>query len=168
MHELWEDLAQIVKPSWVTSVPTNIGTGSCGKLKSDQWRMFGSLYLPVTLIRMWSDPTIEEPRRKERQDLLHLTMLLLSAIAVATSRITSEEHVNEFLSHMTKYRQELERLFPDYICHANHHMAFHIAELLPMYGPVHGWWAFPFERMIGMLQRIQTNYKQGIFLVLIS
>ncbi|KAG6913412.1 hypothetical protein DXG01_007033 [Tephrocybe rancida] len=39
-------------------------------------------------------------------------------------------------------------------------MAFHIPEFLAKYGPAHGWWAFPFERAIGQLQRMSTNYKQ--------
>jgi hypothetical protein len=29
------------------------------------------------------------------------------------------------------------------------------------YGPVHGWWMFPFERVIGALQKTNTNYKIG-------
>ncbi|KAG2148241.1 uncharacterized protein EDB93DRAFT_1085087 [Suillus bovinus] len=29
------------------------------------------------------------------------------------------------------------------------------------YGPMHGWWMFPFERIIGALQKTNTNYKIG-------
>ena len=29
------------------------------------------------------------------------------------------------------------------------------------YGPVHAWWTFPFERLIGLLQRIPTNFQNG-------
>ena len=28
-------------------------------------------------------------------------------------------------------------------------------------GPVHGWWTFPFERLIGMLQDVRANYIPG-------
>ncbi|KAF9472473.1 hypothetical protein BDN70DRAFT_818584 [Pholiota conissans] len=173
MKELWGDLERVVKPSWVSSVPQNISS-ICPKLKSDQWRTFGALYLPITLIRLWSglntqgerneENEVNEDRQKlleERKQLLHLTMLLCSAISVATTRITSEAHAQQFLAYMSEYRKELERLFPGYDCHPNHHVAFHIADFLLMCGPVHGWWTFPFERMIGMLQRICTNYKEG-------
>ena len=162
MHDLWDDLEHVVKPSWVSSVPSNISS-ICPKIKSDQWRSVASLFLPITLVRMWSgldhQPSELNERRKE---LLCLTMQLCSAIAVATSRTTSEAHAEQFLTCMTNYRRDLARIFPGYACHSNHHFAFHIGELLSMYGPVHGWWTFPFERTIGMLQRIRTNYKQGI------
>lgn len=88
-------------------------------------------------------------------------MALLSAIAVVSSRKTSEENARMYMKYMQVYRGELARLFPNYKCHPNHHMAMHIAEYLLMYGPVHGWWAYPFERVIGMLQKVSTNYKPG-------
>ena len=40
-------------------------------------------------------------------------------------------------------------------------MALHLRDYILLYGPVHSWWAYPFERMIGTLQRISTNYKEG-------
>lgn len=160
MEALWEDLENIVKPTWVTSVPTTLSS-SGPKLKSDQWRTVGSLYLPATLIRLWSKADFEDQEGQQRRELLHLTMLLVSAISVSSSRVTSANNSAEFLSLMLDYRQELQRLFPDYQTHSIHHMAIHIADFLLMYGPVHGWWAFPFERMIAVLQRISTNHKPG-------
>ncbi len=163
MQELWNDLQHVVKPSWVSSVPHNISS-ICPKIKSDQWRSVGSLFLPVTLIRLWSGLDRQPSEQDEqRKGLLRLTMHLCSAIVVATSRSTSDARAEQYLACMTNYRRELARIFPGYACHSNHHFAFHIGELLPMYGPVHGWWTFPFERTIGMLQRISTNYKQGIY-----
>ena len=160
MEALWEDLECMIKPSWVTSVPTTLSS-SGPKLKSDQWRTVGSLYLPVTLIRLWSDTKPDDKKGKKRQELLHLTMLLSSAVAAATTRVTSLAHTNDYLTYMIKYREELQRLFPDYACHCNHHMAMHIGDFLMRYGPVYGWWTFPYERMIGIVQTISTNYKSG-------
>jgi hypothetical protein len=161
MEALWNDLENIVKPTWVTSVPTTLSSAG-PKLKSDQWRTVGSLYLPITLIRLWSTVEPVDEQSIRRRELLHLTMLLLSAVAVASSRVTSGNNAAEFLSLMLEYISELRRLFPDYKLHSIHHMATHIGDFLLMYGPVHGWWAFPFERMIGTLQRISTNHKLGM------
>lgn len=159
MKAIRRDINEMVKPSWVSSVPTTVSS-SGPKLKSDQWRVFGSLYLPVTLIRLWSDCGDDEAGR-QRQKLLHLTMVLMSAIVIASSRVTSQKHAEEYLGHMLVYRQLLQEIFPTYKCHPNHHVAMHVGELLMMYGPMHGWWTFPLERMIGVLQRIPTNYKPG-------
>jgi len=142
-------------------VPATVATAPKAKLKSDEWRTWGCLYLPVSFIRLWLkvDPVNEKESR--RRDLMHLTMLLVSAIVIASSRVTSEENAREYLAYMLGYRQALEKLFPNYLCQSIHHMAMHIPEYLLMYGPVHGWWAYPFERMIGMLQRIAVNSKEG-------
>jgi hypothetical protein len=42
-------------------------------------------------------------------------------------------------------------------------MALHLHEYLLLFGPVHAWWTFSFERMIGMLQQMQTNSKIGMY-----
>ncbi|KAJ7610392.1 hypothetical protein FB45DRAFT_751377 [Roridomyces roridus] len=40
-------------------------------------------------------------------------------------------------------------------------MAFHIYDFLLLFGPVISWWTFPFERIIGFLERINTNNHIG-------
>ncbi|KAJ7615265.1 hypothetical protein DFH06DRAFT_1008694 [Mycena polygramma] len=40
-------------------------------------------------------------------------------------------------------------------------MAFHIYDFLILFGPVISWWTFPFERVIGFLERINTNSHIG-------
>ncbi|KAF8801723.1 hypothetical protein BYT27DRAFT_7261832 [Phlegmacium glaucopus] len=40
-------------------------------------------------------------------------------------------------------------------------MVLHLAEYLRFYGPVHSWWTFPFECLIGMLQHIPNNFQDG-------
>ncbi len=159
MEALWTDLQQIMKPSWLTSVPAQYGSSDGqGKLKADQWRTLGTVFFPLTLIWLWSGPETSRHRR----DLLEVTMHLVSAIIIATSHEVSGNHADMYLHHMKEYRTGLKNLFPGYRSRPNHHMALHLAEHLRMYGPVHGWWTYPFERTIGMLQRISTNYKPGI------
>jgi hypothetical protein len=43
----------------------------------------------------------------------------------------------------------------------NVHVAFHIYDFLLLFGPVISWWCFPFERVIGYLQKINTNRIGG-------
>ena len=38
----------------------------------------------------------------------------------------------------------------------------HIYEFLDLWGPVYHWWCFPFERLIGSLQRLPTNNLFGV------
>jgi hypothetical protein len=62
---------------------------------------------------------------------------------------------------MKAYLQTLLELCPNQQLHPIHHNALHLPEFLLRFGPVHGWWMFPFERMIGILQKINTNSKMG-------
>jgi hypothetical protein len=41
------------------------------------------------------------------------------------------------------------------------HLSQHLVECLWEFGPVHGWWAFPFERYNGILQKQNTNHWLG-------
>ncbi|KDR79753.1 hypothetical protein GALMADRAFT_136364 [Galerina marginata CBS 339.88] len=61
---------------------------------------------------------------------------------------------------MQAYLAGLKELFPDYKFVPNQHMALHLRDYILLYGPVHSWWAFPFERMIGKLQHASINYKE--------
>lgn len=155
------DIASMVTPSWLTPVPSKLGAPSHGKLKADQWRVLGSVYLPISLIRLWWSTEPGNARSERCRKILDVTISLLSAVSIATSRVTSPRHADLYLQHMQAYLTGLKRLFPDFKFVPNQHMALHVQDYILLYGPVHSWWAFPFERMIGTLQRILTNYKEG-------
>lgn len=155
------DIAQLKRPSWITSVPSNLGSPSHGKLKADQWRVLGTTFLPASLVQMWSIPEAGNRRSQVCHEILQATFSLLSAVAIASSRITFATSSEEYLLHMKAYLDKIQKIFPDYNLHPNHHLALHLGEFIQLFGPVHSWWTFPFERVIGLLQRILTNYKAG-------
>ncbi|KAF9037198.1 hypothetical protein BJ165DRAFT_1303405, partial [Panaeolus papilionaceus] len=151
LKELHKDIAGMLQPSWFTSVPVQLGVAAHGKLKADQWRALGTTILPVSMTRIWYNATLA------RQELLKLTLHLISAVQVAASHTTSAAHASTYHQHMLAYLQGLKRIFPDYSFRPNHHAALHLSDYIRFYSPVHAWWTFPFERIIGMLQRISTN-----------
>ncbi|CAK5277777.1 unnamed protein product, partial [Mycena citricolor] len=162
MKALWADIAAMHTPSWVSSVPRNYGSAQHGKLKADQWRALAMVYIPVTLIRLWSDSTLQ------RQGLLDMTMHLIAAVDLASSRKMIQGNDAKVQNHLLKYRTALHACFPEYTAHPNHHLALHIPHFLRLFGPVHGWWAYPFERMNGKMLRIKTNYKPGEYEITIG
>jgi len=169
--EIQSDIRKLIRPSWLTSVPANLGQASHGKLKADQWRALGTIFLPVSLLRLWSNVKSDDnmlsgtnSRSIRCLKILEITLHLVSAVTVATSRTTSSTHAAAYFQHMLAYLEGLKELFPDYKFTANHHFALHLYEFIKFFGPVHSWWTFPFERVIGMLQRISTNYKLGKYL----
>jgi len=154
VEALRTDIRDFVTPSWLTSIPSNLGEPSHGKLKADQWRTLGTVYLPVSLVRLWAVPNKDDPQQGGRQKLLSLTLSLISAINIASSRTTSRDKANLYTRYMTEYLDGLRSLMPDYQFRPNHHMALHLSEYLLL-------WTFPFERLIGLLQGIPHNFKNG-------
>ena len=147
----------------MTSVPSNLVDPTHGKLKADQWHVLGTTYLPLSLIHLWGLTNAESPRSRRCQEILNLTMSLLSAVTVASSHSMSPALADSYLQHMQAYFTGLKKVFPEYGFHPNQHLALHLHQYLLLFGPVHAWWTFPFERMIGMLQHMPTNRNIGMF-----
>lgn len=143
------------------SLPRMFGSSSHGKLKADQWRTALEFDLPVSLIEAWAleDGTLQ-------QALIDNTMELVIALRWALAPQITPLHVSRYMLHMKNYLRGLQCLFPWIKLRPNHHYALHLGELLMRFGPVRGWWTFPFERLIGFLQGVQTNMKPGGFTLL--
>ena len=151
MSELCSEIEHMYTPSWLASVPTNLGKLSHGKLKADQWCTLGTTYLPVSLICLWDQLEDNNQHSQQCKKLLASTLSLISAVIIASSRTTSHEKADLYLHYMKAYLNGLCDLFPWYRFLPNQHMALHLTEYLWFYSPIHSWWTFPFEHLIGML-----------------
>ncbi|KAI0364850.1 hypothetical protein BV20DRAFT_955421 [Pilatotrama ljubarskyi] len=149
-----EDIAATVFPSWVERPPRNFGSPGHGKLKADQWRTACTVSLVITLCRLWGSSAASERERLLLDNFVHL----VCAVDLATRRVTDPSRIMQFDKHMFEYLSSLRSLFShDFV--PNHHLSLHLYEFLLLFGPVHAWWAFPFERFNGLLQRLNTNNK---------
>ncbi|KAH9174006.1 hypothetical protein EDB89DRAFT_2068259 [Lactarius sanguifluus] len=157
-----DDIAATVRPRWHAAPPANLGQVSHGKLKADEWRSCFEFDILVSLLcietrRIASGRQTDEYRAK----LVHSTFLLATAIRWATSHRTSTKHIEQYTETMKNYLKTLKDLWPNQRFRPNHLNALLIGNYLHLYGPVRGWWMFPFERVIGNLQRSSTNNKLG-------
>ncbi|KAG2740643.1 hypothetical protein P692DRAFT_20880781 [Suillus brevipes Sb2] len=59
------------------------------------------------------------------------------------------------------YVGKLKEIHPTFSLRPNHHVSFHLYDFLLLFGPAHSWWCFPFEHLIGILQRLPINHKFG-------
>ena len=147
---------RLTVPSWVSSVPAEFGSTGSGKVKADQWRTLGTIHLPAAMAILWSMPD------EGHKQLLDVTFSLLSAIIVACSHVASQKHAEMYAQYMRNYVEGVKKLFPDLGLRPNHHLALHLHEYILQYGPMHSWWTFPFERLIGIVQQIPNNGKKGM------
>ena len=85
MAKFQSDIENMITPSWLTSVPMNLGEPSHGKLKPDQWFMLGTTYLPVLLVQLWDQLEDDDKCSQQCKKLLEVTLSLISAVFIASS-----------------------------------------------------------------------------------
>lgn len=141
-------------PSWMQRAPKNFGSPSHGKLKADQWRTGCLVNLVITLVRRWGTPTATE----REKILLNNFLDLVRAVDLATRRTMDMDRAAKFHDYMHSYLNTLTTTFQHDLV-PNHHLSLHLRECLELFGPVHAWWAFPFERFNGIIQNLNTNSK---------
>lgn len=157
LNELHFDMKRTLLPSWIESPPRNLGSASHGKLKADHWRTACTVSLVITLVRLWGQQ--DSPTRE--RDMLGNFIDMVVAANAATRRLLSRELIDIFDRHMTRYLNQMVALYGGSNVVPNHHLALHLIECLENFGPVHSWWSFPFERINGKLQRINSNKRTG-------
>lgn len=163
MQQIRHVIAHTTKPSWINSVPSNFGEAAAGSLKADEWRTMGTIYLPLALIGLWGEGTVQKSseRAEKLRAILDHTMTLVSAVILVCKRTVNDERRDAYVDYIARYNQGLTELHPQFDHKPNNHAAFHIYDFLKLFGPVHSWWTFPFERLIGQLQRMPSNHKFG-------
>ena len=95
-------------------------------------------------------------------------MLLVSAVRIACMRTMTAERAMAYRMCMSEYLTLLRDVLPNASLRENDHMAMHVFDFLKLFGPVRSWWCFPFEQLIGQLQRTPHNHKFGKFTLFAS
>lgn len=157
MKTIHADIANTTLPSWIERPPPDFGSPSHGKLKADHWRTVCTVSLVITLVRLWGRNDCPVWEKKMLRNFLDLVI----AVKTVTKRSVSEEQIQCYEFHMTRYLKTLRDLYSDHHFLPNHHLSLHLPQCLRDFGPVHAWWSFPFERYNGVISRLNTNNKPG-------
>ncbi|KAI1790683.1 hypothetical protein LXA43DRAFT_890611 [Ganoderma leucocontextum] len=156
LEEIRKDISAIHIPSWLERPPANVGSAATGKLKADHWRTLCTVHMVITLGRLWGRASASDEDKAALQNFMHL----IAAVDLATRRTMSRERAIAFDAHIEAYLLGIRSLYDAQLV-PNHHLSLHLKECLFLFGPTHGWWAYPFERYNGLLQRLKTNRKQA-------
>ena len=152
-----EDLAATTLPSWIGRIPTNLGSASHGTLSADEWRTACTVHLVTSTVRLWGVSSSSDRERAVLDNFMHLAY----ATKLAHMRVQNVSRIEEYQRSMKIYLEGVVRLYPDQSLKPSHHLSLHFPRFLRLYGPVHSWRCFPFERYNYLLQQINTNGKFG-------
>ncbi|KAJ7119410.1 hypothetical protein C8R44DRAFT_538521, partial [Mycena epipterygia] len=161
-------ITQTVTPTWINTVPHNYGESNAGTIKADEWRTVSTLYLPLALVLMWLDGAPEDDDEEAARQLRMLdhSMSLFQAVILSSPSSSLPSRLRSYVKPPGVYFYTSSSLrslrFPSgSVYNTNIHVAFHIYNFLRLFGPVISWWCFPFERVIGYLQKIHTTNRVG-------
>ena len=62
---------------------------------------------------------------------------------------------------LLRFCKEFEHLYGKQACTPNLHLHGHLKDCLMDFGPASSFWAFPFERLNGVLGGVPTNHKDN-------
>ncbi len=148
-------IRDVTLPTWVGRPPVNLGEASHGKLKANDYLVLFSFILPLVVPEFWHRP------EKSEADQLHLQSFedLVICTNIVCSFKTSNADADLYTLCYKEYRRSLPRLYPFWDPKPNDHYAMHNSEFLKYWGPLPALSEFPGERLIGMLQDVNTNNK---------
>ncbi|KAF7335607.1 hypothetical protein MVEN_02215300 [Mycena venus] len=143
-------IANTVTPSWVNSVPKNYGESNAGTIKADEWRILATIYLPIALILLWGDWAPQDGGFAEGSEASRLLGMLDHSMALFQAVVLACRFTVTF-ERATAYRDFIKDWGLISTRHSISTTSFYF------FGPIVSWWCFPFERLIGVLQKIKTN-----------
>lgn len=147
-------------PTWINTVPKRFGEAVEGTIKADEWRTLSTIYLPIALVTFFGS---QNSSTREREVLSH-TMALFQAVNILCRYSMNVERMEAYRTLLKTWVDDLYKVHPHTQTQKrrpNVHAAFHIYDFLKLFGPVTSWWTFPFERLIGTVQKINTNTHIG-------
>ncbi|KAI1783907.1 hypothetical protein LXA43DRAFT_902670 [Ganoderma leucocontextum] len=162
---VWDDISKTSYPSWFSPAPSRVSaTGTTSGMKADQWRSFGIVHLPISLINCWGHA---DPVSREYKILANL-MDLVTAVRLASKRKLTPYRRALYRTHMHRYLETLLELFPGTTISPNQHLSLHWPDVAEKVGPSHATRCFAFEHNNFILQQIQTNHRVGEYPSVVS
>ena len=156
-------IQEVITPAWVSSIPKNYGEAKAGTMSADQWWTLWRIYFPLSFLSLWGVgmPTAANDASK-MGPVLDNVMSLVALTELACDHILTREKMTAYRECVRTHIDGLKFCFPGFIL-PSHHMAFHIYDFMQQFGPMRSWWCFPFERLIGVLQKIPHNHRFGAY-----
>jgi hypothetical protein len=157
-------LASMQTPAWLGSVPKNYGEAAAGTIKAAEWKLLATLFLPVALVTLWGDSDDSSEDAVGLKQALKNAMSLFQAVIIACKWRITRDRAEVFRELLKDWVDNLRTVFPHVRDHAprtNMHISFHLYDFFYLFGPMVSWWSFPFERLIGVLERVPTNDHIG-------
>lgn len=154
-------MQDVVLPTKVGHLPSELGKSKCGKLKASQWYILFVYVVPLIVGEIFLDTLEDIDSNSNRFLIMENISNLIACTHYVASRKIRESHKSSFSNFYKIYTRTSTKIFQNLVVQPNHHYALHIPEQLSLWGPMMGVAEFSGERLIGRLQGFQTNRRTG-------
>jgi hypothetical protein len=155
-------IKEVIVPSWLEKPHFEVGFKYAGSPKADNYRRLFELYLPLALLSLWKKESSMRADDWEDMTFVLETSMNLSCSAILLTKRTMPHARKELMRQCFQDHLEgLKKTFPGFML-PSHHIGFHDYDSIDLFGPVHNFWCFPGERLIGKFQKTTTNHKPGM------
>ncbi|KAG0151926.1 hypothetical protein CROQUDRAFT_693881 [Cronartium quercuum f. sp. fusiforme G11] len=154
-------MLDIVVPNSVSKMPMNLGESKHGSLREAQWYSLFAFIIPLVILEIYVNDVEKLDPQSNRGRILKNIGYLVQCTNLVFSRRVSEWEANNFEVCYRKYHETSVQIFGKLGTKPNHHYALHIPDQMRRWGPLGQVAEFAGERMIGFIQKIQTNTKLG-------
>ncbi|MBW0497866.1 hypothetical protein O181_037581 [Austropuccinia psidii MF-1] len=154
-----ELMKQAVLPPGIPHLPSNLGESKHGKLSAAQWHALFVYIIPLVIFEIYVNEVANMDVFSNRYKLLMNTAHLIHCSNIVCAHKIKEKEYRRFQSNYQKYTESVAKPFNNPKVQPNHHFALHIPEQMEAWGPLSGVAEFGGERLIGFLQKINTNNR---------
>ncbi|KNZ60832.1 hypothetical protein VP01_1494g2 [Puccinia sorghi] len=154
-------LANVVLPTVVGCIPSQLGKSHCGKLKASQWYVLFVYVIPLIISEMFVDQIENVRVHSNRWWIMENISSLIRCTHIINARQIRPQHAERFQKSYEKYNRSSMKIFEDIKINPNHHYALHVPEQLALWGPLGGVAEWSGERCIGKLRSLETNNRLG-------
>lgn len=137
---------KVITPADIGRIPHKIAS-QFSSFTADQWKNWTLIYSIIAL-----KPII--PERNYR-----CWCVFVDACRLLCSRAISQDGIAKLDTLLIRFCQMFECLYGTSSCTPNLHLHGHLKECILDFGPASSFWAFPFERLNGILGAVPTNHK---------
>jgi hypothetical protein len=165
MDYFWGALANVVLPTVIGCIPSQLGKSHCAKLKASQWYVLFVYVIPLIIMEIF----VEQIKSIQIQSnqwwiMENITLLIQCTHIINTCRVCPT-NTKRFWSSYNKYNESLVKIFEDLKVNPNHHCALHVLEHLGLWGTMGGVAECSGEQCIGKVCGLKTNNCLGECLV---
>ncbi|KAH9808329.1 hypothetical protein DFH28DRAFT_910274 [Melampsora americana] len=129
-------MQDVVLPTGITRLPSNLGESKHGKLKGAQWHSLYSYVIPLIVLEIFVVDVDDIEVASNRGRILYNIADLVQCTNIVSAKWVTEKDADMFSFFYGQYHKNWKHIFGELKLKPNHHYALHIPDQMRRWGPL--------------------------------